>query len=121
LSRQFSSRIVLEDGTSSEMRLLTTPICELQEPKSAALTGAVFGLGTNGTNPDLLLALEVRAEGDTSQWCFAPARLTTNGIVLNHQDRQVWETPHLNYKEAPFPTWTCFGTPRSQLVPTSQR
>ncbi len=112
LARQFSARIVLADDSSGEMRLLITPICEFSNAETKLCEGAVFGFGTNGTNPDLLLALESRPESGRLQWCFAPARITTNGILLNHQDQQVWETPHENYKEAPFSTWTCFGIPR---------
>lgn len=112
LARQFSARIVLADDSSGEMRLLITPIYEFIDAKTKLCEGAVFGFGTNGTNPDLLLALESRPENGRLQWCFAPARITTNGILLNHQDKQVWETPHENYKQAPFSTWTCFGIPR---------
>jgi hypothetical protein len=120
LARQFSSRIVLADDSSAEMRLLTTPICEFTDTKTELCEGAVFGFGTNGTNPDLLLALEARQEDGRLQWCFAPARITTNGIRLNHQDKQVWETPHENYKEAPFSNWTCFGIPRLPAVPETE-
>ena len=120
LARQFSARIVLADSSSGEMRLLTTPICEFTDTKTKRCEGAVFGFGTNGTNPDLLLALESRLENGRLQWCFAPARITTNGILLNHRDKQVWETPHENYKQAPFSTWTCFGIPRQPAEPETE-
>jgi hypothetical protein len=120
LARQFTARIVLADDSSAEMRLLTTPICEFTDTKTKLFEGAIFGFGTNGTNPDLLLALESREENGRLLWCFAPARITTNGIRLNHQDQQVWETPHENYKEAPFSNWTCFGIPRQPAVPETE-
>jgi hypothetical protein len=115
LARQFSARIVLENTGSAQMRLLTTPIFEFSEPMTEFVQGAVFGFGTNGTNPDLLLAIEVRQNTDNNSpaWHFAPARITTNGIRLRYQDLPVWETQQVNYKEAPFSNWTCFGTPRT--------
>jgi hypothetical protein len=101
------------------MRLLTTPLCEFSDQESEVLKGAVFGFGTNGTNPDLLLAIEVRPNknNEAAAWHFAAARITTNGIRLHYQEVQVWETEQVNYKLAPFSNWTCFGTPRTSPNP----
>jgi hypothetical protein len=117
LARQFSARIVVEDVSTAEMRLLTTPIYEYTDSKSGLAAGAVFGFGTNGTNPDLLLAIEARSDRDAVRWSYASARITTNGIRLWHLDQQVWEVHQVNYKQAPFANWTCFGIPRPDLKP----
>src|SRR4029453_2608237 len=62
LSRKFTGRIVTSPkaNISQEMRLLTTPIFEYADPETKEFRGSVFGLSTNGTNPDVLIVLEVR-------------------------------------------------------------
>jgi hypothetical protein len=113
--RKFSARIVTNpaDNTTQEMRLLTTPIFDYADPQTRKFQGAVFGLSTNGTNPDVLLVLEVRSEADKSHWHFAPARMTSGAVTLTYGDSRVWETKWLNADEGPFPTWTYFVTPRA--------
>ena len=49
---------------------------EYADPETKVLLGAVFGFEVNGTNPDLLVLIEVRGDGDKPAWHFAPARMT---------------------------------------------
>ena len=112
--RNFSARIVTnpKENTTQEMRLLTTPIFDYHDPKTGEFRGAVFGLSTNGTNPDVLIVLEVRGEEGKLGWHFAPARMTSGAVTLTYGDAKVWETNWLNAGEGPFPTWTYFVAPR---------
>ncbi|HEV3025215.1 MAG TPA: hypothetical protein VGX76_22245 [Pirellulales bacterium] len=114
LSREFSARIVTDprENNSEAMRLLPTPIFEYTDAKSNLLQGAVFGFATSGTNPDLLIVLEVRPEGREIQWYFAPVRMTIGAVTVTHRDHQVWDVPFLEPGDATFPTWTFFPTPR---------
>ena len=96
------------------MRLLTTPIFEYDDPKTKEFRGAVFGFSTNGTNPDVLIVLEIRGEKDKLAWHFAPARMTDGAVTLTYRGAKVWETEWLNAAQGPFPTWTFFVTPRER-------
>lgn len=117
MARGFSGRILINPKTSSsaEMRLLPTPMFEYDEPETNLLRGAVFGWETNGTNPDVLVLLEVRSHESTPQWHFAPARMTTGGITLNYQEKKVWEAQFVQPASGPYPTWTFFATPRTPV------
>lgn len=117
LSREFSATIILDprNNSTQEMRLLTTPIFEYADAETKELRGSVFGFATNGTNPDLLLLLEVRGKKEAREWHFAVARMTSGGVKLRRKESQVWETSWVNWTEAPFATWTFFQTPRKPV------
>jgi len=112
LASDFSARILTDarNNNSEAMRLLTTPIYEYADPDTKLLRGAVIGFTTSGTNPDLLVVLEVRGEAGGEEWKFAPARVTAGGVTLSYLDNQVWEVPHVPPLAASFPTWTFFNT-----------
>jgi hypothetical protein len=116
-ARKFSARMVIDPSknVTQEMRLLTTPILEYADPKTNVLQGAAFGLATNGVNPDVLVLLEVRPAPDGPQWQFAPARMTSGGVLLKYEGAKVWEVSWVNWTEAPFPTWTFFSTSRDPV------
>ncbi|HZL90839.1 MAG TPA: hypothetical protein VFB96_20900 [Pirellulaceae bacterium] len=116
--RGFAGRIVIDPKTnrSAEMRLLPTPMFEYDDVESSLLRGAVFGFVVYGTNPDVLVLLEVRNQDGKSQWHFAAARLTTGGITLNYQEKKVWEAEFVRPGTAPYPTWTFFPTPRTPVA-----
>jgi hypothetical protein len=118
LARSFSARIVTDraNNTDQEMRLLTTPLFEYSEPRSKEFLGAVYGLSTNGTNPDLLIVIEGRGSEGKLAWNFAPARMTTGGVTLKWRDKKVWECDWVNDRDVPLMTWTFFTTPRVPLA-----
>jgi hypothetical protein len=118
ISRQFTGTMLMDpqNNVTQEMRLLTTPLYEYSDAETKLLRGAVFALAINGTNPDLLILLEVRGDGEAARWHFAPARMTSGGVTLRHKDQKVWEVPWVHGREAPFPTWTFFETPRAPVV-----
>jgi hypothetical protein len=117
LARRFSGRILQNPRTneSSAMRLLTTPIFEYADPQTSLWRGAVYGFETNGTNPDLLVIVEVGGDPEKPQWQFAPARMTTGGITLNYQDKKVWEAPFVSPGTGPFANWLFFRTLRTPV------
>ena len=92
LIRKFSALILTdprEKNSTQEMRLLTTPLFDYADPKTKEYRGAVFGFSTNGTNPDLLLLLEVSGDNDKAAWHFAPARMTIGAVTLRWRDAKV--------------------------------
>jgi hypothetical protein len=128
LARKFTGRIVTSPkaNISQQMRLLTTPIFEYTDPETKEFRGSVFGLSTNGTNPDVLIVLEVRGDEvrgdkfrgdkDHQAWHFAPARMTCCEVTVAFADTKVWQVDWVNGTEAPFPTWTFFSSPRQPLA-----
>jgi hypothetical protein len=115
LIRKFSALILTdprEKNSLQEMRLLTTPLFDYADAETKEYRGAVFGFSTNGTNPDLLLLLEVRGEKDKAAWHFAPARMTIGAVTLRWRDAKVWECEWVYAKDNPFKTWTFFVTAR---------
>lgn len=118
LAREFSARIVTDpmDKQSEAMRLLTTPIYEYSDPQSKKFLGAVFGLTTSGTNPDLLLLLEARGEVEPLLWNYAVARMTSGGLSVHFGKTQVWQAEYISPPPTAFPTWTFFSTPRSEAA-----
>ena len=117
IARGFACRMLINPRTmeTAEMRLLTTPIYEYADPETMLLVGAVFGFEVNGTNPDLLVLVEVRNEGERPAWQFAPARMTTGGITLKYGDKVVWETPFVEPGTGPYANWLFFTTPRTPV------
>jgi hypothetical protein len=118
LARGFTARIVTDpvNNTDQEMRLLTTPLFEYADPRSKEFLGAVYGLSTNGTNPDLLIVIEARGSEGKLAWHYAPARMTTGGITLKYNGAKVWDCISADDRELPLMTWTFFTTPRTPLL-----
>jgi hypothetical protein len=110
LVREFSARIVtdLAGNQSEAMRLLPRAIFEYSGPGSQEFLGAVFGLTTSGTNPDVLLLLEPRGEGEPLHWSYAVARMTAGGVRLQYRGAPVWEVDFIERGKV-FPTWTFFS------------
>jgi hypothetical protein len=116
IARQFACTIQNDPVADNreEMRLLTRPLLEYECPELGVLAGAVFGMAF-GTNPDLLLVIEVdsSAAGDP-EWRFAAARMTTGGLRLRWQEREVWADEWVHPTPKPFDTWTFFFVPRDE-------
>ena len=121
LVRDFSARILTDDraNTTEAMRLLPTPIFEFADPDTKLFQGAVFGLATSGTNPDLLIVIEPRDDGGPLRWHYGIARMTCGGVTLKYRDRKIWEVDFLPPRPTELPTWTFFYTPREEIVSNS--
>jgi hypothetical protein len=114
IARQFSATIINdpENNNREQMRLLPTPIFEYQSIEKRVVSGAVFGFAF-GTNPDLLLLIELRKkEPDQHEWWFATTRMTTGGLHLRWLDHEVWSEDWVNPTPQAFDFWTFFYMPR---------
>jgi hypothetical protein len=110
-----------------EIRLIPAPICRYSEPDSGLQDGAIFGFAANGTNPDLLLVLELHGKDlAAASWKCAPVRMTVAQLSVRLDEKEVWSVPYV-YAPAPgrtaaFDTWVFFcakdeGSPQSILSP----
>ena len=60
-----------------EMRLLATPIHRYAEERTGLWDGMICGLTTNGTNPDMLIAIELRGpQKSSAEWKYGIVKMT---------------------------------------------
>ena len=73
------------------MRLLPQPVCRYKDLEDHLLDGAIFGLASNGTNPDACLVLEIRKTGEgTFAWEFGIAAMTAHAVDIKLDEDVVW-------------------------------
>lgn len=78
------------NNTRYELRLLVTPVYRYRDPETGLLDGAVFAF-VHGTNPEILMFVEVRAEeGDTPKWHRGFAPLGSAELVVVEEEKVVW-------------------------------
>lgn len=72
LARSFAGTITTHEGDKEELRLLTQPLFRYASETRRVSDGVVFGLASNGTNPECLLMLQIRRanKGDLATWEF---------------------------------------------------
>ncbi len=100
VARGFTAEIIgpIETGRQ-QSRLLPRPLHRFAAPRANVLDGAVFGLTSNGTNPDVLLIVEALKDPvANSQWRYAVLGMTGDGVDVRYQDQPVW-----NKKNTPGP------------------
>jgi hypothetical protein len=95
--------------TSDELRPLARPLYEYSAPKRGVLQGVLCGFAANGTNPDVIVALEaVRpAEGKDAPttWRYGVVCMTATGVSVKLDKAEVFTRP---YTRSPgdHDTWT---------------
>ena len=77
-----------------KMRLLASPLHRYAAPGENVIDGAVFGLASNGTNPDALLLVEsLRDPVSQSRWRYAVVGMTGDAVEIKHRDATAWTKP----------------------------
>lgn len=93
LAQRFSATIQNGVDNRDQMRLMPTPICRYDDADSGLIDGAVFGY-TMGTNPDVLLVIELhRAPGGNSEWRCGAAGMTSAGFVVRLDQNEIASQP----------------------------
>lgn len=114
IARRFSATIYDPPLDLLEhMRLLPRPIDRYSDPDAGLRDGALFGFATNGTNPDLLLVVELHEqESGEAVWKYGLARMTTGQLNVHFDDKEVWSVPYLKPagvgNVSKFDTWLFF-------------
>ena len=106
IARRFSAEISDFEGTVRQMRLLPRPLYRDDDGLADVEDGALFGFTGTGTNPDLLLMLDLPKEG---HWRFGFAGMTAEGLTVRLKDNVVWQIPHKAGKGQVFDNWTYFA------------
>lgn len=93
LTERFAAQIQNAEDDREPMRLMPTPICRYDDKESGLIDGAIFGY-TMGTNPDVLLVIELYEEDGEQQWRCGAAGMTSAGfaVLLDGSEflRQEW-------------------------------
>lgn len=77
------------DGERQSLRLLTNPLFRYSCPDKHVADGAIFAFVV-GTDAEVLLLLESRAERGKSNWQYALARLNRDELAAQFRDEEVW-------------------------------
>ncbi len=99
-ARQIRQRFAAheKEGTEGrlELRPLSTPLYRYADDATGVIDGAVFAFA-NGTNPEVLLLLEVQHDSKTKQdiWVYGLAQMTGAEVHASLDGEEVW-----NQKEA---------------------
>jgi hypothetical protein len=116
LAARFGATIhALQLGTKEllkqEMRLLPSPIHRYSDDQAGLIDGMLFGLTTNGTNPDVLIVIESRREKDAdAAWHFGFVKMTYAEVHLRIDREEVWSSS----TSEPLETWTYFQQKRNE-------
>ena len=106
IARRFSVEL-LRDAAGADrlqMRLLPRPLFRCDET-SDVLDGAIFGFTGTGTNPDVLLLLDLPPKGT---WRFGIAGMTAEGVRAKLSEKVVSEIPHTAGRGNVFDNWCNF-------------
>jgi len=92
MARRFSATLSdPRNDDRQEMRLLPQPVCRYNDRESGLVDGAIFGLASNGTNPDACLVLEIRESGEGQfVWKFGIAAMTAHAVEVKLDSNVVW-------------------------------
>jgi hypothetical protein len=94
--------------TSDELRPLARPLHEYSSPRHGVVHGVLCGFAANGTNPDVVVALEaVGDNGAAKAWRYGVIGMTASGISVRLDKAEVYARA---YSRSPkdSDTWTYF-------------
>lgn len=93
ISRRFAAESVDHKGKSWELRLLSKPIHQFEvDPPTDVLSGSL-NIFCQGTDPELILAVEARQRDGVLVWHYAAASFTDYALKLRLDDKEVWTSP----------------------------
>jgi hypothetical protein len=109
LARKFDVAELLGDGRS-QLRLLPTPVHRYDDATRGLIDGAFF-LFAHGTNPEALLVIECRADGDETAWSYGFVPLAAAEVTAQLSGQDVWTKPSTPgpKRQDPYSTWLEIG------------
>jgi hypothetical protein len=114
IAERFTAVEFYNDEGRRQLRLLARPIAQYQDEKNGVLDGALF-VFANGTNPEVLLVLEARADKEGKRaWHYGLGRLGGARMDVELDGKLVWEvqTGQPPYSQGPY-AW--YSIPFSSL------
>lgn len=111
LARRFTAFEYYTDlyhpGQRYELRLMPQPVYRYGKPEGSPLDGAFFVIA-KGTNPEILLVIELQAPGDTAGgWRYNCSRVSAAGLSLGLDGKEVWKRDaiHVSSTSVSDPYW----------------
>ncbi|HTU17182.1 MAG TPA: hypothetical protein VMG10_03910 [Gemmataceae bacterium] len=93
LAREFTGYEEDRKEKRWDLRLLPAPLYRYPPAKTGILDGALFALvSTEGTDPEVLLILEVREEDGKRRWEYACGRFASRDLYVRRKDKEVWSS-----------------------------
>lgn len=109
LARRFAARQIDEAQKDLEMRLLPTPVYRYADREAGVRDGAAFVFASSGTNPTLLLLVELsQPEGEEAKWQYSLARMTIRAMTVKLDDETVYEQAFAGFGGVVQPSWLAF-------------
>lgn len=91
LAREFSAEMK-EGEQTHRLRLSPTPLLEYESRDGVALEGALFSfLWDKGTDPEVLLLIELQKTPEGPRWFYVPVRFTWRELTLKRNDLVLWQ------------------------------
>jgi len=89
LARRFSCRLMHDDGNSEELRFLPRPLYRYKTERKDLLDGALFAF-VQGTDPEVILVLEVAREQGQFEWRYVLTRRSMRALEGDLDGRRIW-------------------------------
>jgi hypothetical protein len=94
--------------TSFDLRHLARQLHEYSSPKNGVTQGILCGFAANGTNPDVVVALEAVTDNTGGKsWRYSVIGMTALGITVKLDKTEVYKRAYAKSPED-FETWTYF-------------
>jgi hypothetical protein len=97
--------------TSDELRPLARPLHEYSSPRHGVVQGVLCGFAANGTNPDLIIALEAvapaKGKDAPKSWRYGVVGMTASGVSVRLDETEVFTWPYAR-STGDRDTWTYF-------------
>ncbi len=108
IARRFTAQETLR-GEPYVLRLLARPLHRYSARQHGVLDGALFAYAY-GTNPEILLQVEARSNGDAERtWHVRFARASSARVAVLENGREVWSQPEVKSFRAEEPYYAAFG------------
>ncbi|NLS95250.1 MAG: hypothetical protein GXX96_24090 [Planctomycetaceae bacterium] len=109
IARKFRSHSIDSRDGRWELRLLSKPMYDYeQQPAESGLGGALLAF-CEGTDPEVLLALETRPTQEGPRWHFAFAAFSNYELHGSHAGQEVWSVPPRGTPPKTSPRWAVRG------------
>jgi hypothetical protein len=91
LAQEFTGHVIGGEGRRWDLRLLPAPLYRYPSAETGVIDGALFTLVSEaGTDPEALLVIEARKQGDKLRWEYACGRFTDGSVYVQRKDKEVW-------------------------------
>ena len=99
LAADFSATKTDRNALTRPLRLLTQPVYRYEGTGPGVPDGALFAF-VEGTDPEVFLLIEARADDKGLAWHYALARMNSVELHVSHHGREAWSVPIIPWSQA---------------------